>query len=243
MLEVTKVSKVYGKKKQQFVALKDVSFSVPSGASIAIVGKSGSGKSTLMHIMSGLDHSTSGTVKVDNVDISKLKGKTLDRFRAENIGFIFQAFFVQANESCYHNVALPLEIGDVPISKRKARIRESLVAVDLLDKINEKAGNLSGGQKQRLAIARAIANNPGIIFADEPTGNLDSATGNLVEKLLFDFNKKLGTTLVVVTHDDELAKKCDTQVYLKDGQIVKIENRKTKTKTSQKATKARRVIR
>ncbi|HRJ90946.1 MAG TPA: ABC transporter ATP-binding protein [Candidatus Saccharibacteria bacterium] len=226
MIEIQNITKTYGKKANTFTALDNVSFTVPSGASVAIVGKSGSGKSTLMHIMSGLDKPSSGSIVVDNQDISQLKSKALDRFRAEKIGFIFQAFFVQANETCMQNVSLPLEIARVARGSRKKRIAEALNQVELSEKAATKARNLSGGQKQRLAIARAIVNKPSIIFADEPTGNLDSATGEKVEKLLFEFNKQLGSTLVVVTHDADLAKKCDMQIHIKDGSITRIETAK-----------------
>lgn len=222
MIEVRNVTKVYGKKAATFTALNDVSFTIPDGSSVAIVGKSGSGKSTLMHVMSGLDRVTSGTVTIDGKDISKLKNKALDQFRADKIGFIFQAFFVQANETCYQNVALPLEIGRMNGVRRKKRIMAALEAVGLSDKTHQKARNLSGGQKQRLAIARAIASQPAIVFADEPTGNLDSATGEKVEQLLFSLNKKLNKTLVIVTHDADLANKCDMQIYVRDGMIVEI---------------------
>lgn len=222
MIELKNVSKIYGKKDQAFTALEDISFSVPSGASLAIVGKSGSGKSTLMHVMSGLDRPTDGKILIDHMDISKMKPKVVDNFRSEKIGFIFQSFFVQANESCYHNVGLPLEIAGVSGAARKKRILDALKAVDLSDKVNQKAKNLSGGQKQRLAIARAIVTKPKVLFADEPTGNLDSVTGEKVEKLLFGFNRHLGSTLVIVTHDHELAAKCDAQIFLKDGKIVKM---------------------
>lgn len=220
MITVRKISKVYGKKDHAFSALTNISFEIPDGSSVAIVGKSGSGKSTLMHILSGLDHPTSGSVVIDGEEISKLSQKKLDIFRAQKIGFIFQAFFVQANESCYHNVALPLEIAHVSRAERKTRVKKALGQVDLLEKINQKAKNLSGGQKQRLAIARAIVNRPRILFADEPTGNLDSATGEMIESLLFDFNTKLGSTLVIVTHDEDLAAKCDIQITMKDGNII-----------------------
>lgn len=219
MIEIKNVTKTYGKKGSTFQALKDVSLTIPNGASVAIVGKSGSGKSTLMHAMSGLDRPEAGEVIIDGVDILKLKKKAVDTFRSEKIGFIFQSFFVQANESCYDNVSLPLEISNSKPSQRKARIEEALETVDLSDKLKQKARNLSGGQKQRLAIARAIVNKPSIIFADEPTGNLDSTTGEKVEDLLFSLNKKEGSTLIIVTHDTDLAQKCDVQVYIKDGQI------------------------
>ena len=222
MIEVKNVTMTYGKKHSTFTALDDVSFTIPDGASVAIVGKSGSGKSTLMHAMSGLDRPEKGQVVIDGVDILKLKNKAVDRFRSEKIGFIFQAFFVQANETTYDNVALPLEIADVPARSRKKRIEEALATVDLTDKTKQKARNLSGGQKQRLAIARAIVNNPSIIFADEPTGNLDSTTGEIVEDLLFGLNKQKGSTLIIVTHDTDLAQKCDIQIYIKDGKIEKM---------------------
>lgn len=219
MIEVKNVTKTYGKKHSAFIALDDVSFTIPDGASVAIIGKSGSGKSTLMHVMSGLDRPEVGEVVIDGVDILQLRNKAVDTFRSEKIGFIFQSFFVQANETCYDNVALPLEISKVSGRDRKARVEEALAKVELSDKIKQKAGNLSGGQKQRLAIARAIVNQPRIVFADEPTGNLDSTTGETIENLLFDLNKQSGSTLIIVTHDPELAEKCDIQIYIKDGKI------------------------
>ena len=226
MIEVKNVTKTYGKKQNAFRALKDVSLTIPDGASVAILGKSGSGKSTLMHAMSGLDRPEKGEVVIDGENILKLKTKAVDRFRAEKIGFIFQSFFVQGNESVYDNVSLPLEIARVPQKKRKTRVGQALKAVELSDKIKSKAKNLSGGQKQRLAIARAIANEPSIIFADEPTGNLDSVTGAKVEELLFGYNKNKGVTLIIVTHDAELAAKCDMIVNIKDGKIESVEQKK-----------------
>lgn len=226
MIEVKNVQKVYGKKDTTFVALKDVSFTIPTGSTAAIIGKSGSGKSTLMHIMGGLDHPTEGEVVVDNKSLSNIKRKEIDRFRAHDLGFVFQSFFVEANQTCYQNVALPLEINETGLSRRKERIEEALERVELTDKTNSKARNLSGGQKQRLAIARAIVNKPKLIFADEPTGNLDSTTGDKIIDLLFDLNKTLGSTLVVVTHDADLAARCDMQISIKDGEIVSIEHQK-----------------
>ena len=225
MIEVKNVTKTYGKKHNVFTALDDVSLQVPEGASVAILGKSGSGKSTLMHAMSGLDRPEAGQVLIDGKDILRLKQKEVDKFRAEKIGFIFQSFFVQGNESVYDNVSLPLEIAGLPVGKRKARVQAALEAVELADKIKNKAKDLSGGQKQRLAVARAIANEPNIIFADEPTGNLDSLTGEKVEDMLFDYNKDKGVTLIIVTHDPELAAKCDMLVSIKDGKIESIKQK------------------
>ena len=221
MIELKNVTKVYGKKKNQFTALKNVSLTIPTGASVAILGKSGSGKSTLMHAISGLDKPQKGQVIIDGQDILQLKPKRVDEFRAKKIGFIFQSFFVQGNESVIDNVSLPLEIARVPRKKRVQKINAALKAVDLYDKRKNRAKDLSGGQKQRLAIARAIVGNPQIIFADEPTGNLDSETGAKVEELLFDYNKQKGVTLIIVTHDADLAKKCDHQIIIKDGRVEK----------------------
>ena len=219
MIELKNVTKIYGKKKNQFVALDDVSLRIPTGVSVAILGKSGSGKSTLMHAISGLDRPQQGQVIIDGQDILKLKQKQVDEFRARKIGFIFQSFFVQGNESVTDNVSLPLEIVKMPRGLRESKINEALKAVDLYEKRKNRAKDLSGGQKQRLAIARAIVGSPQIIFADEPTGNLDSETGAKVEELLFNYNKQEGATLIIVTHDVDLAKKCDYQILIKDGKI------------------------
>lgn len=238
MIEVTGLTKVYGKKKEtQFRALDDVSFSIPDGARVAIIGKSGSGKSTLMHIMSGLDHPTSGTVSIDGKVLATMKQKAIDAFRASKMSFVFQAFFVEGNQTVFQNVMLPLEIAKVGRRRRKAMVNEALEAVELLDKSSNRASNLSGGQKQRLAIARSIVNKPRLIFADEPTGNLDSATGEKIIELLFGLNKTLGSTLVIVTHDHELAAQCEIQIQLKDGKILDISNtsKKKATDTRKKA--------
>jgi putative ABC transport system ATP-binding protein len=233
MIEIRHLSRIYGKKENAFQALKDINFAVESGTSLAIVGKSGSGKSTLMHIMSGLDRPSEGEVVIDGVELFRKNQKEMDKFRASEMSFIFQSFFIEANQTCYQNVMLPLEIARIPLLKRRKLVMDALEAVELTDKAQVLAANLSGGQKQRLAIARAIVNQPKILFADEPTGNLDSTTGRKIINLLFNLNKTLGCTLILVTHDADLAKRCKTRVSLKDGQVISI------TKSAKKKEKQR----
>lgn len=223
MIHIRHLTKTYGKRHNKFVAIKDISFDVPEGTSVAILGKSGSGKSTLMHAISGLDRPEEGEVIIGEKDILRLRGRKLDRFRSREMGFIFQSFFIEGNESCYHNVSLPLEIAKFRMRKRRHLIKDALEKVDLSDKMHAKARNLSGGQKQRLAIARAIVNSPKIIFADEPTGNLDSVTGERIIDLLFSLNRELGSTLFIVTHDEDLARKCTMRINIKDGEVLSIE--------------------
>lgn len=234
MIEIKNVRKTYGKGKNAFVALKNINLTLEDNSSVAIVGKSGSGKSTLMHALSGLDKPQKGQVIVDDQNILKLKPKDTDKFRAEKMSFIFQSFFVEAGETCYDNVSLSLETAGVPASERRDRIEQALKAVDLADKINMKAGDLSGGQKQRLAIARAIVGKPKILFADEPTGNLDSATSKVVEDLLFDYQRTERAILIVVTHDEELARRCEHLVRIKDGEVVE---EKRNSRNHKKGTK------
>ncbi|MDQ2973170.1 MAG: ABC transporter ATP-binding protein [bacterium] len=222
MIKVENARKVYGKKSSTFVALDSVSLDIEQGATVAIVGKSGSGKSTLMHLMSGLDPATSGQIIVDGQNLATMKRKEVDSFRNKTMGFIFQSFFVEANQSVLNNVSLPLEIAKIRKGRRNNLAKKAIEQVGLGDKSSAKARNLSGGQKQRLAIARAIVNSPKLIFADEPTGNLDSVTGKTIIELLFGLNKKLGSTLIIVTHDHDLAVLCDTQVFMKDGRIESI---------------------
>ena len=219
MIEVKNITKIYGKKKNAFKALDSVSLNIEKGSSVAVLGKSGSGKSTLMHAISGLDKPQKGKVLIDGEDILRLRPRATDRFRAQKMGFIFQSFFVEGGESCYDNVSLALETAGVVRIGRKKRIIEALEAVGLGDKIKSRAKDLSGGQKQRLAIARAIVGRPQILFADEPTGNLDSATSKVIEDLLFNYCKENNATLIIVTHDEDLAQKCQRVIHIKDGKI------------------------
>jgi putative ABC transport system ATP-binding protein len=220
IIDAKNITKSYGSGASRFDALKNVSFQVARGESVAIVGKSGSGKSTLMHLIALLDKPDAGTIEVDGADALRMKQRELNKFRNKTFGFVFQQFFLTPTTSVLDNVVLPLKIAGVKRSERKRRGIEILTQFELESKVNNKAIALSGGQKQRVVIARALINEPAVIFADEPTGNLDSATGAVVEDILFALNKDKGITLVIVTHDEELAAKCDRQVFLKDGEIV-----------------------
>lgn len=219
-ISVRDVRRSYGRGQNRFEALKGVSFDIREGESVAIVGKSGSGKSTLMHVLALLDVPSSGTVELEATDTRTLRGKKLNRTRNKTFGFVFQQFFLTPNVSVLENVVLPMKIAGVPRGERRQRGLAALEQLELDDKAKNKALNLSGGQKQCTEIARALVNNPRIIFADEPTGNLDTATGAVVEDILFGLNRENGITLIVVTHDEELAARCDRRILIRDGLIV-----------------------
>jgi putative ABC transport system ATP-binding protein len=219
LLVATNVVKTYGDKESLQTVLHGTSLTINRGESIAIIGKSGSGKSTLMHILSGLDNEYMGEVSLEGQKLNMMNDKQLDELRGKKVGFIFQTFYVQPNNTVLENVALPLAISGVPHSEQVKRAMEELKAVGLEEKAKQKAKDLSGGQKQRVCIARALVNNPSIIFADEPVGNLDSVTGQSIEDQLFELNKR-GVTLVIVTHDEDLAERCSRKIELKDGRII-----------------------
>lgn len=220
LMDVHDLRRSYGRGANRFDALKGVSFQVAHGESVAIVGKSGSGKSTLMHLLALLDQPDHGTLRVGGVDVANLSSRQISRFRNETFGFVFQQFFLNPNASVLENVILPLKIAGVGRRERQVRGMAVLDQLEMADKAKNKAVSLSGGQKQRAVIARALVNNPQLIFADEPTGNLDTVTGRLVEDILFRLNKDSGITLVVVTHDTELAARCDRQIHISDGREV-----------------------
>jgi len=221
IIEAKNITRTYGQKNDVCKALDGVSFTINKGESVAIIGKSGSGKSTLMHILACLDKPTSGKLLINGTDVSKMSEKQQEILRGESFGFVFQQFFLNPNDTVLENVILPLKINGQDNRKiREEKGIKILEEVDLLNKKNNKAKNLSGGQKQRVCIARALVGNPQIVFADEPTGNLDSTNGETIEKILFGLNKK-GITLILVTHDQELAQKCQKQIMIKDGKIVK----------------------
>ncbi len=220
MLEARDLNKTYTDDGVAFQALKDVQLRIENGECLAIVGKSGSGKSTLMHLLACLDMPTAGSVFVDGRDTTSLTEKAKNALRNEKFGFVFQQFFLNGRETVFENVVLPMRIRGASPSEIQVGAKAAIDAVGLTDKIRKKAKDLSGGEKQRVCIARALVGKPQVIFADEPTGNLDSNTGAAVENMLFDLNRNEGITLVVVTHDDELAARCDRVIEMKDGQII-----------------------
>lgn len=218
MIIVKNVTRIYNEGESAFKALDNVSFNLKDGANIAILGKSGSGKSTLMHALAGLDRPTSGEIIIHDKNLWSLSQKEIDRYRNEDIGFVFQDYYLQNEATVLENVTVALEIrGD---TNRKEKAMRALKILGIDDKASNKANQLSGGQKQRVCIARAIVGEPKIIFADEPTGNLDSVTGESVEKMLFDLHSRINSTLIVVTHDEELSNKFENSITIKDGKII-----------------------
>ena len=228
MLEVQGLSKVYRSNGNNVTAVNDVSFSVKDGEFSSIVGKSGSGKSTLLSLLGALDEPTSGRIVVGERDITKLHDRALTDYRRRKIGFVFQNYNLIPNLSALENVMLPMEFAHITKTHRKERASELLEQVGISgDKQRRRPGRLSGGEQQRVSIARALANDPSLILADEPTGNLDSATGEMIFDLLHRLSRTEKTTIVVVTHDLEIAGKTDSTYRLNDGLLVQ-SKRKTK---------------
>jgi putative ABC transport system ATP-binding protein len=222
MLLVDKLVKKFQSGEHVVVPVKDVSFSVDTGEFAAIIGKSGSGKSTLLSLLGALDRPTSGSVIVDAVDLSKLNDKKLTEYRRNDIGFVFQQYNLVPNLTALENVMLPMEFAKVPQAKRQARAKHLLEQVGLDEaKQDRRPTRLSGGEQQRVAIARALANKPKLILADEPTGNLDSQTGEHIFKLLHSLTRSEKVTIVTVTHDLTIAGKTDKTYVLSDGTISK----------------------
>lgn len=221
MLTVKNLTKSYEASHGTVHALSDVSFSVQTGQFASIIGKSGSGKSTLLSLLGALDTPTEGEIIVDDADIAKLSGAKQTTYRAHKIGFVFQQYNLIPNLSAIENVMLALEFGGMKSSgKRRKRAQELLSGVGLSDDEQlRKPARLSGGQQQRVSIARALANRPAIILADEPTGNLDSETGKKIFKLLHDLTRQENTTIIAVTHDLDIAGKTDRTFLLKDGTL------------------------
>ena len=220
IISLHQVTKVYGKGDNAVEALRGIDLDISSGEVVAIIGRSGSGKSTLAHVMATLDRPTSGKVLINGSEVGRRSRRASNRLRNQEIGFVFQQFFMNARDSVLDNVMLPMVIAGIRPRLRRKRALDALETVGLLDKAYARASDLSGGQKQRVCIARAIVNKPSIILADEPTGNLDTATSRVVEDMLFRLNQERGITLVIVTHDPDLAQRCGRQVRIADGRVV-----------------------
>jgi len=224
ILEASGVTKSFFKgKDSKLDILKGVSLEVETNKITVIIGASGAGKSTLLHILSGLDYPDSGTVTIKNTAIFRLSDDKLSQFRNQNIGFVFQFHHLLPEFDSVENVSIPLMINGLSLTKSSVRAKELLDLVGLKERFNHKPAELSGGEQQRIAIARALANNPSIIFADEPTGNLDSQNGEIIHNLFVDLKSKLGLTFLIVSHNQEIIKHGYTVFELKYGVIDKKE--------------------
>lgn len=221
MLEAINLSKTYISDGIGYDALKNINLQIKQGECAAIIGKSGSGKSTLMHLLACLDLPTSGNLMFEGSDYATLSEKERDALRNHKFGFVFQQFFLNGRETVFENVVLPMRIRGAEQYRLTKDAMDALEAVGLKDKEEKRAKDLSGGEKQRVCIARALVGKPQVIFADEPTGNLDSNTSEMIEDMLFRLNKEKSITLIIVTHDADLAQKCERIIELKDGEILK----------------------
>jgi putative ABC transport system ATP-binding protein len=220
MLQAVDLVKTYKTDADEFRALDGVNVEIASDDCVAIIGKSGSGKSTLMHLLACLDSPTSGQILFEGGEVSKLSEKELNVLRNEKFGFVFQQFFLNGRDTVLDNVLLPLKIRGNYHFRMISDAMDALEAVGLKDKDDKRAKDLSGGEKQRVCIARALINKPKVIFADEPTGNLDSVNSEMIEDMLFRLNREKGIALIIITHDSDLAKKCKRQIEMKDGKII-----------------------
>lgn len=223
VIQVNELRKIYKIGEIEVHALDGVSFNIERGEMISIMGPSGSGKSTLMNLLGCLDHPTDGTYNLDGEEVSELDDDQLAGIRNRKVGFVFQSFNLLPRATALANVELPMRYaGQVP--DRRKRASEALESVGLADRITHRPTELSGGQQQRVAIARALVNNPSIIMADEPTGNLDSKSGKEIMELLLNLNKDKGTTLIIVTHDPMIAEQTQRVIRLRDGKIEEAES-------------------
>ena len=223
MIRLENVSKVVRSGSEDLTIVHPLDLEVPAGQFVSIVGPSGSGKSTLLGLIAGLDAPTEGRIFIDGADLSSLGEDELARLRGERIGFVFQFFHLLPSLTALENVLVPLEIFSVDNAEKKSR--ERLVEVGLAERTHHYPSQLSGGEQQRVAIARALANDPRILLADEPTGNLDSGNGQHIVELILDIHERRGTTIVLATHDFELAAKADRTVFLKGGRVDRIDER------------------
>ena len=221
LIKLENIWKVYQMGKVELTVLREISLEIAAGSFVAIMGPSGSGKSTLLHIISCLDIPTKGDVFLDGQNVSKLSQDKLAEIRSQKIGFVFQQFNLLSHLSAFENVAFPMIFQKTKELKRRERAETILASVGLAERIFHKPIELSGGEQQRVAIARALANNPEIIVADEPTGNLDSKAGQQIMEILFELHEREKRTIIVVTHDAKIANYAEKIINIKDGKIVK----------------------
>lgn len=234
MIKVENLRKVYKVGGEKVVALDNISLNIEKGEFCCIVGTSGSGKSTLLNMLAGLEKPTKGKVKINGQLVSKMTEKELAIFRQNNIGFIFQSYNLLPTLTAVENVAFPLVFRGVDKKLRNKKAKKMLEDMGLGDRLNHKPGEMSGGQQQRVGIARAFVGRPNVIFADEPTGNLDSATTEQVMTMLIDISRKHNITFVMVTHDPELARMAPRVITLKDGRVISdVKNHTDKPETDQ----------
>ncbi|MCR9132431.1 MAG: ABC transporter ATP-binding protein [bacterium] len=219
ILEVKELSRVFKSGSRELTVVNNISFEIEEGTTCAIVGPSGSGKTTLLGLCAGLDRPTSGVVNLTGTTINSLSEDERAQVRNQHVGFVFQTFQLVPTLTALENVMVPLELRGEATSEVKANAQKLLTEVGLGDRMDHYPTQLSGGEQQRVAIARAFINQPKILFADEPTGNLDTETGEHIEELIFNLNKNKQTTLVMVTHDIELANQCDRIIRLKNGKV------------------------
>ena len=214
-----RVQKIYGHGDNQFTALYDISLTIASGRSVALIGPSGSGKSTLLNLLGAVDRPTSGIIRIGGTDLSRMNDAELALFRRRRLGYVFQSFHLVPSLSVFDNVAVPWTLDRALTADRKSQIHQLLDRLGVADKSNRYPDELSGGQQQRVALARAVVHRPALLLADEPTGNLDAQTGRVILDLLDQLRKEFGVTIIMATHSQEAAERCEQKVTLIDGRI------------------------
>jgi putative ABC transport system ATP-binding protein len=217
------VEKRYGEGDNAFTALHEVSLSIPRGRTVALIGPSGSGKSTLLNLLGAVDRPTTGTIRIGGQDLSRLSDAHLALFRRRRLGFVFQSFHLLPSLTVFDNVAVPFTLDRKLTGERREEIHQLLARLGVADKARRYPDELSGGQQQRVALARAVVHRPDLILADEPTGNLDAATGRVILDLLVELRRESGITIVMATHSEEAAARCDDRIRLADGRVIGVE--------------------
>jgi len=217
------VEKRYGQGDNAFTALHEVSLAIPRGRTVALLGPSGSGKSTLLNLLGAVDRPTTGTIHIGGQDLSQLSDADLALFRRRRLGFVFQSFHLLPSLTVFDNVAVPFTLDRKLTPARRTEILDLLDRLGVADKARRYPDELSGGQQQRVALARAVVHRPDLVLADEPTGNLDAATGRVILDLLVELRRAAGVTIVMATHSEDAAARCDDRIHLADGQVVSVE--------------------